>query len=165
MLESISKGIERAIDKEGEVSALLILPLVIVVIYEVIMRYVFNAPTIWGFELTTFLYGVHYMLGLGYTELYGGHVRVDILTSRLSEKTQAVLAIVTTLVIFLPVMTLMTIWSFKYAITSCVGLECNPTSWAPPIYPIKLLMAASFFLLWLQGVAGLLKNIEKVRRS
>jgi TRAP-type mannitol/chloroaromatic compound transport system permease small subunit len=65
---------------------LLALPLLVVVVYEVVMRYAFNAPTTWGFEATTFLYGVHYMLGLAYCDVYGGHVRVDIFTSRMPQK-------------------------------------------------------------------------------
>ncbi len=41
-------------------------------------RYFFNSPTIWGLELTTFIYGVHFVMGFGYTEKYDGHVSVDI---------------------------------------------------------------------------------------
>ena len=64
MLGKLSKAIDTFNIKQGDVSALLALPLLVVVVYEVVMRYAFNAPTTWGFEATTFLYGVHYMLGL-----------------------------------------------------------------------------------------------------
>ena len=63
MLTKISKAIDTINTKQGDVTSLLILPLAIVVFYEVIMRYVFNAPTIWGFEATIFLYGLHFMFG------------------------------------------------------------------------------------------------------
>jgi hypothetical protein len=78
MLAKLSKAIDTFNIKQGDVSSLLALPLLVVVVYEVVMRYAFNAPTTWGFEATTFLYGVHYMLGLAYCDVYGGHVRVDI---------------------------------------------------------------------------------------
>jgi len=74
MLEKISSAIDSFNRKEGEWCALLIIPLTLVVIYEVIMRYVFDAPTIWGFEATTFIYGVHFMLGLAYTDVTDGNV-------------------------------------------------------------------------------------------
>ena len=131
MLEKISSMIDAFNRKEGEWSALLILPLTFIVIYEVILRYVFDAPTIWGFEATTFIYGVHFMLGLAYTDVNDGHVRVDIFTSRASRRTQAVIVIIANLVIFLPVFTCMTIWAWKYAITSTLQGELNSTSWAP----------------------------------
>jgi len=156
--------ISRAIDtfniKEGEVTSLLVIPLLLIVIYEVFMRYAFNAPTIWGFEATTFLYGIHYMFGLAYTDVQDGHVRVDILTARLPHKAQAIIGIITICILFMPVMTCMTIWSFKYAATSFSFREVNSTSWAPPIWPLKIIMALTFLFLLLQGISNLLKNIQ-----
>jgi TRAP-type mannitol/chloroaromatic compound transport system permease small subunit len=163
LLDVVPYGISAFNRKGGEIAALLIIPLTAVVIYEVIMRYVFDAPTIWGFELTTFLYGIHYMLGLAYTQVYGGHVKVDVITTRFSSKTQATINIFTSLVIFMPVMTALTIWSFKYAIASTELLERNSTSWAPPIYPFKLIMAISFLFLLLQGISDLLQNIKALK--
>ena len=95
MLSTISNAIDRFNDKEGEITSMLIYPLLVIVIYEVFMRYVFNAPTSWGFEATTFLYGVHYMFGLAYTDVHDGHVKVDIFTARMSKRLQAIIGIFT----------------------------------------------------------------------
>ncbi len=160
MFAAISRAIDVFNTKQGEVTSLLVLPLLAVVIYEVFMRYVFNSPTIWGFEVTTFLYGLHYMFGYAYTDVQDGHVRVDIFSARMSPRGQAILAIITNLVIFLPVMTCLTIWTFKFGITSLRGLELNSTSWAPPIYPIKLIMATCFLFLLLQGISNLIKQVH-----
>ncbi len=160
MLATISKAIDKFSIKQGEISALLALPLLVVVVYEVIMRYAFNAPTTWGFEATTFLYGIHYMLGLAYCDVYGGHVRVDIFSSRLPRRAQGVIGVLTNLVFFMPVMVLLTIASWKYALTSIAGRELNPTSWAPPVYPIKTLMAIAFSFLLIQGFSNLIHNIR-----
>ena len=160
MLGTLSKAIDRLSIKQGEISSLLALPLLLVVVYEVIMRYAFNAPTSWGFEATTFLYGVHFMLGLAYCDVYGGHVRVDIFTARMSKKPQGIVGVLTNLVFFMPVMVLMTVASWKYALTSIAGRELNSTSWAPPIYPIKTLMAIAFSLLLIQGFSNLIHNIR-----
>ena len=160
MLAKIVRTIDTLNQKQGEISSLLALPLLVVVVYEVIMRYVFNAPTSWGFELTTFLYGVHYMMGLAYCDVQGGHVRVDIFTARMPQHGQAIMGIITTLVFFMPVMICLTVAAWKYALTSIAGREVNPTSWAPPVYPIKTLMALALTLLLLQGVANLLHNIR-----
>ena len=163
MLDLLSSRLETLSRKEGELSSMLIYPLLIVVVYEVFMRYAFNAPTAWGFEATTFLYGLHFMFGLTYTDLYDGHVKVDIFTSHFREKTQAILKIITNLVFFMPVMSCLTIWSAIFAYKSTLGLERNPTSWAPPIWPLKILMAVCFFFLLLQGIANLLKDINRLK--
>jgi TRAP-type mannitol/chloroaromatic compound transport system permease small subunit len=160
MLGKLTKAIDTLNTKQGEVSSLLALPLLLVVAYEVVMRYAFNAPTSWGFEATTFLYGVLYMLGLAYCDVYGGHVRVDIFTSRMPLRAQSVVGILTNLLFFMPVMVLLTIATWKYALTSIAGRELNPTSWAPPVYPIKTLMAIGFSFLLIQGFSNLIHNIR-----
>ena len=139
---------------------MLILPLLGVVIYEVIMRYGFNAPTTWGFEATAFLYGMHYMFGISYTDVKKGHVQVDIFSSLAPKKVQAALGALTTLVLFLPVMICMTVSASKFAISSVEGLERNSTSWAPIIYPFKIIMALCFAMLLLQGISNLIKDLQ-----
>lgn len=164
MLESVKTHLETISRKEGEISSFLIYPLLIIVVYEVLMRYMFNAPTTWGFEATTFLYGLHYMFGIAYTDVYDGHVKVDIFTDKLSEKKQAIVGIITNLVFFMPVMICMTIGAIKFAYTSTIGLEVNSTSWAPPIWPLKILMAFCFLLLLSQGIANLIGHINRLRK-
>ena len=160
MLTAVINGIDWFVEKEGKLSSFLIYPLVLIVLYEVLMRYVFNAPTTWGFEATAFLYGLHYMFGLSYTENQAGHVRVDILTSRLSERAQAVLGLIGYLLVFLPIYVLMAIGTVKYAQTATVMGELNSTSWAQPLGPLKILMAWCFLTLVVQGFSTLLKHLR-----
>ena len=160
MFSKISKGIDTFSTKQGDLTSMLIFPLLGVVIYEVIMRYGFNAPTTWGFEVTAFLYGMHYMFGISYTDVKKGHVQVDIFTSLAPVKVRAAISGVTTIVFFLPVMACMTIASSKFAWTSIQGLERNSTSWGPPIYPFKVIMALCFLFLLLQGISNLIKDLQ-----
>jgi len=160
MFSKIAKAIDTFNTRQGEITSLLIIPLLVVVIYEVFMRYGFNSPTIWGFEATAFLYGMHYMFGISYTEVNKGHVQVDIFTSLAPKKVRAFFRTLTTLVFFMPVMICMTIWSAKFAATSVAGLELNSTSWAPPIYPFKIIMALCFLFLLLQGISNLIHDLQ-----
>ena len=165
MLDTFSNTLETITKKEGEWASFLIYPLLFIVIYEVFMRYAFNAPTIWGFEATTFLYGLHYMFGIAYTEVHDGHVKVDIFTALFSSKKQTIMKILTNVVFFMPVMIPMTIWAFKFAYTSTIELEVNSTSWAPPIWPLKILMAMCFLFLLLQGIANLINDINALSKK
>ncbi|WP_163335741.1 TRAP transporter small permease subunit [Desulfopila sp. IMCC35008] len=160
MLSKISRGIDTFTTKQGDFTSMLIIPLLLVVLWEVLMRYGFNTPTSWGFEMTAFLYGMHYMFGISYTDVKNAHVRVDIFTSLASKKVQAVISALTTLIMFLPVMIFMTIWSSKFAMYSIQGLERNSTSWAPSIWPYKIIMAVCFGFLLLQGISNLLKDLQ-----
>lgn len=160
MLNAITKGIDFLIEKQGQLTSFLIVPLLFIVLYEVLMRYAFNAPTVWGFEATAFAYGMHYMLGLSFMENVEGHVRVDIVTGRLPRRVQAVVMIAGYLIIFLPVYGLMTWGAIKFAHSATITNELNSTSWAPRIWPYKIVMAVSFLFLVLQGLSTMLKQVQ-----
>lgn len=162
MLNAIIKGIDFLVEKQGQLTSFLIVPLLFIVLYEVLMRYAFNAPTVWGFEATAFAYGLHYMLGLSFMENAEGHVRVDIVTSRFPKKVQAIIMIAGYLLIFMPVFVLMTWGAIEFAHTATVTNELNSTSWAPRIWPYKIFMALSFLLLVVQGLSTMLKNLQNL---
>ncbi|EKD35185.1 MAG: DctQ5 [uncultured bacterium] len=164
-MENISRAIDALNEKVGLYSSYLILPLVGAVIYEVFMRYVFNAPTSWGFEMTTFLYGMHFMLGLGDALRTNNHVCIDIFESKLPKNKRAVLRIITSLVLFIPAMGFMTYGAIKYAVTSWMMFEHASSSWGPAIYPYKTVMAIGFVLLFLAGISKLLQDFHTLRSA
>jgi len=148
----------------GRLTAYLAIPLILVVFYEVMMRYLFNAPTTWGFEATTFIYGIHFVLGFAYTHQHDGHVSIDIFESRLAERPRTILRIIVNLVLFVPTIGLLAIWSVLYAATSWKNWELASSSWAPPVYPFKTFMAIGFVLLFLQGLAKLIHDFRSLRQ-
>ena len=77
------------------VIALLIVPMLCIMIWEIVLRYFFNAPSLWAYEVSLFLYGGYIALGGAYTHLIGGHVNVDIIWIRLSIRKRALLDVVT----------------------------------------------------------------------
>lgn len=165
MINKITKGIDSFQDWFGYLTAMLIFPMTAIIIYEVFMRYLFNRPTTWGFELTTYIYGIHFMLGLGYTLMYNGHVRVEVFVTLLSRRKQQIISILCNLFLLLPVFSLFCYASWSYAWTSVVRNEKSWTSWAPPLYPFKLLMALGFLMFVIQGVSTLLKEIQALRNG
>jgi len=162
-MSPIEKGINTLNDKVGSLTAFLALPLIIVVVYEVIMRYLLNAPTKWAFEATTILYGCHFVLGFAYTHKHDGHVAIDIFESRLAKKPRAKLRIIVNLLLFFPTMGLLSIGAVRYASDSWQNWERASTSWAPPLYPFKTIMAIGFCLLFLQGIAKLLEDFRSLK--
>ena len=158
-MRSLTKFIDLIVEKQAEFFSISMVILVLLVCYEVVRRYFFNAPTIWGLEFTTFIFGVHFVMGFGYTELYEGHVRVDIFSSKLPQKVQNLIYIVLTICITLPLVALLGIWAWDNAVTSTKMAEKLSSAWAPPIWPVKLLMALGFTFLFLQVLSNLIKRI------
>ena len=165
VMERLAKIIDKCVQKQAEVSSLLMAVLVALICNEVAMRYFFNKPTIWGLELTTFIFGVHFVLGFSYTELFDGHVRVDIFSSRFPKKLQDILYIVLTMIITLPLVVLLGIWAWDNAIISTKILENLSSAWSPPIWPVKLLMALGFTFLFLQVLSNLIKHFLIFRQN
>lgn len=161
----IAQGIDTLNEYTGRITAFLILPLVLVVAYEVFARYLFNAPTIWAFEATNFIYGVHFMLAFGFTLKHNGHVAIDVFEARLPTRARAMLRLVVGVVVFLPTVGLLAFGSIRYALDSWGHWERASTSWAPALYPYKTLMAIGFVLLFLQGISSLIHDWRTVRSS
>src|SRR6476469_4951403 len=72
----------------GKAVAWLIIPMVGSLVYEVVARYLFNAPTEWAYDMTFMLYGTFFMLGAAYTLQKKGHIRTDSFYSAWSVKRQ-----------------------------------------------------------------------------
>lgn len=164
-MQIVANGINGLNQKVGWLTSYMALPLIIVVVYEVMMRYLFNSPTIWAFEATTLIYGSHFILGFGYTHKFDGHVAIDVFEARLPAKPRTWLRIIVNLVVFMPTIGMLSIWSVIYAATSWKNGELASTSWAPPIYPFKTVMAIGFILLLLQGLAKLIEDFRSLSQK
>jgi TRAP-type mannitol/chloroaromatic compound transport system permease small subunit len=161
------KRFVRAIDALNEFIgrwfSLLILPMIFVVMYEVIMRRIFNMPTEWGFEVTVYLYGAHYMFGMGVTYLYDRHVRIDIIALQFSPRVQLWLKLLTFIFIFVPFITAITYGTAAYAAHSWAIWEHSWSAWKPPLYPYKTVMPVTLFILLLQGTANFIRDIYNLK--
>jgi len=68
-------------------------------------------------------------------------------------------------VFFIPVFFLLSIGTIKFAWASILNLEHSWTSWGPPIYPFKSLMALGFIMLFIQGLSSILKDVQGLRSN
>ena len=119
--------------------AISILPLVITVLtaFEVMMRYFFEKPTIWVWDLNIQLFAVLIMLGGGYTLLHKGHISVDFFTMNVSAKRKALMDVITSVVFFFS-MIIMLYCGWEIAWESWIRRETMATLWAPPLYTMKV---------------------------
>ena len=73
----------------GKLVCWLILPLIFAMVYEIVARYYFIAPTIWAYDISRMVYGAHFMLGAAYALSKGVHIRSDFLYRDWSVRRQA----------------------------------------------------------------------------
>lgn len=143
----------------GKIFSFLTVVVVGVITFEVIMRYVFHAPTRWGHETMTYLSGILYMMGGAYTLYLQRHARVDVVYERFSPRIRAIMDLVTFPAFFLFCGVLLWVGA-EYFWASAVIRETTPSGWAPPIYPIKLFIPLGGFLILLQGLAKFIRDFN-----
>ena len=83
--------IERITTNIGIIAALTLVPLILTTTYEVLARYLFDAPTIWAYEVGYMLTGTHFLLGMAYTLQQGQFIRIDIFSQDMTAKTRALI--------------------------------------------------------------------------
>ena len=138
----------------GKTIAWLILPMVLSLVWEVVARYFFDAPTIWAYDMTFMLYGTFFMVGSAWTLQRGGHIRTDVYYMKWSKRTQARVDLACYLVLFFPAMVVFGWLCWEYFWKSFQQNESIVTSpWMPIVWPFKFTMPLTAALLVLQGVA------------
>jgi TRAP-type mannitol/chloroaromatic compound transport system permease small subunit len=148
----------------GRIVAWLILPMVMSLVWEVVARYVFNAPTVWAYDMTYMLYGSFFMLGSAYTLLRGKHIRTDIFYGRWSTRRQGLVDAACYLIVFFPPLLALLYVTWDYFWVSFLrGERVVSSAWMPVIYPLKFAMPVTCILLLLQGTAELLRSIHAAR--
>lgn len=143
----------------GRIVCLLVFPIILIMVFEVVARKFFTAPTLWAFDMSRMLYGVSFMLGAAYALMRGLHIRADFLYRGFSVKTQGRVDLFLYIFFFMPGMIFLFWAAYEFAGKSFVQNErAGDSTWAPIVWPVKMALAAGVGFLVLQGVSEILKS-------
>ncbi|HAU58556.1 MAG TPA: C4-dicarboxylate ABC transporter permease [Comamonadaceae bacterium] len=153
---AFSRHADRLIGWCGEAASLLWTVLVLVIVFQVVLRYVFGLGSIMLEETQWHLYAVGFMLGLSFTEVRERNVRIDVLAENFSQKTRLWIELFG-ITVFLLSFTLLVIWfAMPFVVTSW---QLNEVSAAPGGLPyrwvLKSFLVTAFALLALAGLSRL----------
>lgn len=148
----------------GALTAMCCIPVMAVsIVYEVIMRYAFNAPTIWAFEVSYMLMGISLMLSLGYCAQLRKHIRVDFLYDNVSPKTKALIDSVGYICLLIPAAAWVSWALFEYWVEAYrVNERTGESAWNPLVWPFKFFFTFGFYIFTLQIVAELVKSLMTI---
>jgi TRAP-type mannitol/chloroaromatic compound transport system permease small subunit len=143
----------------GRTAAWLVLPMFLMLILDVLMRYFVGRPTVWTSELTQLVFGFYAVIGGGWLLVERAHVNVDILYGRLSAKRKALVDVATSFLFFLFLGVLL--WQgASLAYDSIIRLETSQSIWNPHVWPVKAAIPLAGLLLLLQGLVRLASDIR-----
>ncbi|WGW01648.1 TRAP transporter small permease subunit [Vibrio sp. YMD68] len=159
----IERIFNRIGDMLGWLSSMLFILLVINVVYDVVMRYVFNDVSIAFQEMEWHLFSAVFLLGVPYAIKAGGHVRVDIFYERLSHKAQAIIDLAGCFLFLFPFCLLVTWYGVDFAKESYVlGETSGDPGGLAYRWIIKGLIPLSFFFMAVSGVGLVLHSLNKI---
>src|SRR5690606_28785104 len=132
--------------------------------YEVMVRYLFNAPTSWAFDMSYILYGTLFMMGGAYTLSRNAHVRGDFIYRLWPPRVQAAIELVLYFLFFFPGILALIFAGWKYAGRGWRYLEVSTNSPAGiPVFHFKTMLVAAGVLLFLQGIAQVCRCLLCIR--
>lgn len=123
----------------------------------------FFLPSLWTLEIAQFAMVTYYILGGPYSIQLGSNVRMDLFYGEWTDRRKAQVDAITVLflIFYLGVMLYgaydSTSYSFQYN-------ERSPTAWRPYLWPIKTIMCFGIFMMLLQSISELIKDIAKIKK-
>lgn len=134
--------------------------------FEVTMRYVFNDPTSWAFDLSYLMYGAVFYMAGAYTLSRGGHVRADMFYRKWAPRKQAVVELTLYVLFFFPGILALVVAGGAYGLESMRIREVSVNSPAGvPIWPLKMMISCGGALIALQGLAEVLRCLVCLREG
>jgi len=144
-------------DRVGKVFSFFIYAMVLILVYEVVMRYVFNSPTIWAHETSEFFYGAHFIVGGAFALRWGAHVNIDVIHRYFPLRTRAIVDLFTWLVFYIFCGVLL--WhAVGMATESVKVMEYTDSVWGPPLWPVLLTIPLAAALILLQALTKTIKD-------
>jgi len=150
----------------GRFASYLILVLVVVVCFDVLMRYLFNSPTVWAFDAALHLYSIAFLVGGAWVLKVNAHIKVDVLYNLFPPRVRAIINLMCYLFLLFPLCYFLVKDGSVYAYTSWKMSEVSRTSpLHEPIWPLKTFIPIAFLLLWLQAIVGFLRDLAILKKG
>lgn len=162
-LLALSRAVDFVNEHIGRLVYWCVLIMVLVSAANATSRYALNRASNAWLELQWYLFAAVFLLCAGYTLLHNEHIRIDVVSSRLSRRAQMWVDVFG-LVVFLLPMTLFIMWlSWPIFMNAWTSGEISGNAGGLVRWPARLLVPLGFFLLSLQGISELIKRIAYLR--
>ena len=159
LLLGVSRAIDELNERIGRLVYWLVLIMVLVSAANATSRYALSIASNAWLELQWYLFSAVFLLCAGYTLRHNEHIRIDVVSSRLSRRTQIWIDVFGLIFFLLPISVYMMWSSWPIFMNAWNSGEVSASAGGLIRWPARLLVPAGFFLLTLQGVSELIKRV------
>ncbi|MBM3359689.1 MAG: TRAP transporter small permease subunit [Betaproteobacteria bacterium] len=163
ILLAFSRLIDALNEGAGRFSMWLVLACVLISAANAVARYGFNFSSNAFLEIQWYLYSIVFLCAAGYTLKHNAHVRVDLVSGRLSQRGRAWIDIFGGVFMLLPVCAIILWYGWSAFLESYRVGEVSTDAGGLARWPVKFLVPLAFLLLILQGVSETIKRIAFLR--
>ena len=164
MLQTFLLGIDRFSMAVGHAFSWCIVILTLGTSYEVFVRYVLDNPTAWAFDMSYILYGGLFLMSGAYALSRNAHVRGDVLYRLWPVRVQGTVELILYFIFFFPGVTSLIIAGYGYAHDSFGYREVSVNSpVGVPIWQLKALIPLAGIMLFIQGIAQVIRCILAIK--
>ncbi len=139
--------------------------LMFLITYDVILRYIFNSPTVWGLDVQTYISAGGRVIGFGYASLVHSHVTMDIFTVNLNWRKSKALELINYLLFNVPLLFALVWVTLTRGLYSLRVHERYYSVWRPPLSPIILFVVGAYVLMTMQILSEIIKDIISLQKG
>lgn len=163
MMRSFCDIVDGVNEKVGRYTCWLAVPMMLIILYEVTSRYIFNMPTIWAWDSTKLTLLLYVTLAAGYGMVHNVYIRVDFLFAKMPPKVQTWVDLVLANSLFFFFFSIL-LWQTGHEVVNSWGAhERIESLWAPKFYPVKTVAFIGVFLMWLQGIVNAIRDVIEIK--
>jgi TRAP-type mannitol/chloroaromatic compound transport system permease small subunit len=156
----IGRVVDSASEISGHIAKWMVPVLILEISYDTLARYLFNAPTIWSYDVSYMLGASLIVLAAPYVYLHRSEIRIDIVYSRLPVEARRVLDLVLTVLLTLPFCVVSVIvFASDARHAYLIGEFADDTVWYPELWPVKTVVTIGFLLLLLQVIVTFVRDV------
>lgn len=166
MLQRIISSIDNINYVIGRCVAWLALAMVLLMFFNVVGRYMFNANPIWEQDLIRFVHAILFLTAAGYTLLTEKHVRVDVLYHHFNVYIKAIINLIGVVVFLFPTCFAVIYFSYDFIVESwAIHESSSEYNGLPGVFLLKSFVWVFAGTLAIQGIATILKSIDVIKRT
>ena len=158
-LLKISRAVDWLNSQVGKHVIWLILASTVISAVNAAVRKAFNVSSNAYLEVQWYLFAASFLLASAYTLLNGEHVKIDVIYSRWSKRTQIWIDVLGFIFFLLPFCTAVLWFGVPFFLQGYRSNELSPSAGGLILWPVYAMMPLGFFLLMLQGISELIKRV------